>query len=147
MSNAGSIDFEAWSPQLRVARFAGVPAEERVQEYLDWMTSALKASRGVLFILDATNSSLTHPAFVRRQATWIKTHRPLIAERSFGTSLVMNGAVLRFTLSSILLVAPSPVTMAVHGTFDEGLRWAGAELSKRGFSMPQAPLGSQSRSA
>lgn len=140
MVDAGSIELEVWSPNLMVARFFGVPSDERIQEYLDWMTSGLRAARGTALILDATHSSLSHPGFIRRQASWIKQHRQLIVDRSYGTALVLDGAVLRFTLSSILLVAPSPAPMLVHSRLEESLGWAKSVLKERGHAMPPEPF-------
>jgi len=139
MQDGGSIEFDVWSPHLMVAQFVGVPSDERIQEYLDWMTRALWTSRGTAVILDASQSSLSHPSFIRRQANWMKQQRQLIIEKSYGTSLVLDGALLRFTLSSILLIAPSPVPMLVHSRFVESLDWAQNVLKQRGHSMPPAP--------
>ena len=134
------LTFDAIAPQFLFVRCIGAPPESRVAEYFAWMTAQMRTGTGGVLVMDSRRSMLFSPTFVTQQAKWLRDHRDLIEEKGRGTAIVLGQPVLRFALSSILSLAPTPTPLTAHDTLFDALDWAMGRLRASGITVPEPML-------
>jgi hypothetical protein len=134
------LTFEAIAPQFLFVRCTGAPAEGRVAEYFMWMTDQMNSGSGGVLVMDSRRSELWSGTFIKQQGKWLRENHKLIAQKSLGTAIVLGQPVLRFALSSILSIAPTPAPLTAHDTLFEALDWAMGRLRESGAPVPDAML-------
>jgi hypothetical protein len=82
-------------------------------------------------VLDFREAQVPSSEIRRGKADWFKRNKQLMQANVAGTAVVFNSPLFRFMLTSIMLIVPIPVPFSTHGTLDDGVGWAAAQLRKR----------------
>lgn len=114
----------------------GLVSDAEYAEYLDGMSSMMASKLSRIAIIDGRASEMNSPKHGRMQANWLRKERHALASLNFGTVLVIDRPVVRFSLSAMLSIAPIPGTYKVVGTFGDAVTWAMARLDAAGLSVP-----------
>ncbi len=116
----------------------GLAPDEAYQRYLRDMGEMMATKQSLIAIVDGRQSEMNSPKHARMQATWLREQRPALEALDFGTVLVIDRPIVRFSLSAMLAFAPIPGTYKVVSTLADGAAWAAARLRARGRTVPPA---------
>jgi hypothetical protein len=103
---------------------------EDFQQYLIDIERVIKRGRQA-HVLDFREANVPSSEIRRGKAEWFKHNKQLMKDNVAGTAVVFNSPLFRFMLTSIMLIVPIPVPFSTHGTLDDGVEWAAAQLRKR----------------
>jgi hypothetical protein len=119
-----------------IVTMQGVVPDAEYVAYLDEMSAMMAGRQSRIAIVDGTMSEMNSPKHGRMQANWLRKERDALASLNFGTALVINRPVVRFSLSAMLAFAPIPGTFKVVSHLGEAASWASQRLTSLGLSVP-----------
>jgi hypothetical protein len=127
--SAPTVTIDATNFPLVVVHYLGAVRDEDFAAHLAAMT-ALGETRStpIALVLDTTRGAARSVAAMRMLREWLTKSQERIEKRVAGLAIVLTDAVLRFTLSSVMLAIEMPYPYTVVETSEAGVAFARARL-------------------
>lgn len=116
-----TVDDSSWP--LVYITLSGSPDEAQFNGVMAGLDRIIARAEVHGVIFDARTAESPPRHFRQRQTDWIKQHQAELARFSRGIAFVFQSPVMRFVLSSLLLVQSLPMPYCVCATPEEALAW------------------------
>lgn len=130
------IDTQAWPVVMH--RSSGQPTDTEIDAYVTQATAVLERGEPHANIIDARGISEVSPYARAAKKAWLEDHLELLARHCVCTAVVLDGAITRFVMATILLVQPFPIPYRVFGTVEAAQAWVHQQLAA--LEEQQAPV-------
>lgn len=95
-----------------------------------------RTGRKTVVVLDLRRSTVLTPSQRWMTAVWMKEVTPLFERTTFGTVFIVESALVRGVLSTLLWVQRGGTPYAIVRDQDAAMRWALERLDHAGVSLP-----------
>lgn len=127
--SAPTVTIDATKYPLVVVQYLGSVRDEDFAAHLAAMTALGATSpTPIALVLDTTRGAARSMAAMRMLRHWLTEGRERIEKKVAGLAIVLTDAVLRFTLSSVMLAVEMPYPYRVVETAEAGLAFARQRL-------------------
>jgi hypothetical protein len=117
--------------------FRGQLTMADVEAYEDYWAKKFAAGGMTGSVVRAIDVPMPAVAVLKRLAMWVEDNKVVLPQRSIGTAMCLESAVLRGAVRFINTLAPSPAPQAVFSTWDEAVAWTSERLVAVGETVPR----------
>jgi hypothetical protein len=129
------VDLSAW-PFINCSVVDSVTIDE-MREYLSTLDQIVARGEKFAMLFNVVNKlSIPDRGIVRMQADWFKRNATAARDRWVGLALVFSAPVLRFLMTSLLLVTKLPMPYTLVESAADGARWLENRLVLSGLPVP-----------
>jgi hypothetical protein len=134
------IDVDTSLLPLTIHTFSGEVVLEDLQHYLATLEGLLVAGNCFASIADFEQMRRMDRSLVKIHADWMKQHREVIKRQWLGVALVFRSPMVRFLLSSLLLLSNFPMPYKTAEVVDQAFPYAARWIEGSGQRLPAAAL-------
>jgi hypothetical protein len=126
------IDVDAARPdEIVVVTFNSDVSDDEFRDYLRRVSDRLALKRPFGFVFIATSGGSATAAQRRMQAAWIRDQFDELHQWVWGAAFVLNSAIGRLTLASVLALQRLPYPHVVVATPEQAFAWVNGRRKPR----------------
>lgn len=101
-----------------------IPTDEAYARHLENMSSLLRRGEVHVHVVDSSGATSSRREHAKMLAAWSDKNRRELGLYCLGIGMVVQNAVARFGIATMLTLMRKPVPYAAFGTREEAMAWA-----------------------